>query len=56
MLCLMKQSLTTYSGEIEDAKIRDTVEIQVDSKEATRPEVQNQRPETKTTSCQVWTR
>ena len=41
----MKQSLTTYSGEVEDAKIRDTVEVQVDSKEATRPEVQNQHPE-----------
>ena len=44
---MFNETVFNYSGEVEDAKTRDTVEVQVDSKEATRPEVQNQHPEDK---------
>ena len=42
---VLNETVFNYSGEVEDAETRDTVEVQVDSKEATRPEVQNQLPE-----------
>ena len=42
---VLNETVFNYSGEVEDAETRDTVEVQVHSKETTRPEVQNQLPE-----------
>ena len=42
---MFNETVFTYSDEAEDTKSRDTVEVTVDSKEATRLEAQNQHPE-----------
>ena len=41
---MFNETVFNCSGEVEDAKTRDTVEVQVDLK-ATRLEVQTQHPE-----------
>ena len=42
---MFNETVFNCSGEVENAKTRDTVEVQVDLKDTTRPEVQNQHPE-----------